>query len=137
MTSFALVPSARAEVYERLRLANDRAKSWHARQVIAHFVTAGQPRRRCEVQAVAQKIGETRVYCIGYVEHPAGEEFIEKPGAPVGCSGWGRFRKGKKSYAEAESMLEGESLSEWGCSVLLNSLHGAPVFIQLLFSQTC
>ena len=80
---------ARAEVGERLRPANDRAEGRRAEQVIAHLVTTGQPRRCREIKAVVQQIGETRLRRIGNVERPAGEEFIEEPGAPVGCAGRG------------------------------------------------
>ncbi len=52
-------------------------------------MTAGKPWRRREIKAIVQKIGETRLRCIGNVEHPAGEEFIQKPGAPAGCAGRG------------------------------------------------
>ena len=80
---------ARAEVRERLRPANDRAEGRRAEQVVAHLVTTGQPRRRREIKAVVEQIGETRLRRIGNVERPAGEEFIEEPGAPVGCAGRG------------------------------------------------
>src|ERR1017187_9034214 len=80
---------ARAELYERLRPANDRAECRRAEQVIADLVTAGEPRHRCEIKAAVQQMGETRLRCIGNVERSTGEEFIEKPGAPVGCSGRG------------------------------------------------
>src|ERR1035437_1893905 len=75
-----------AELYERLRPANDWAEGRCAEQVIAYLVTTGKPRRRCEIKAVVQQISETHLRRIGNVERPAGEEFIEKPGAPVGCA---------------------------------------------------
>ena len=78
---------ARAEVYKRLRPANDRAEGRRAEQVIAYLVTTGEPRRRGEIKAVVQKIGETCLRRVGNVERPASEELIEEPGAPVGCAG--------------------------------------------------
>ena len=89
MTSFALVPRERSEIYERLRSANNWAEGRGAEKVIAYLVTAGETWRRCEIKAVIQQIGKTRPRRIGNIEHPAGEEFIEKPSAPVGCAGRG------------------------------------------------
>jgi len=52
-------------------------------------VTTGEPRCRCEIKAAVQQISETRLRSIGNVERPTREELIEKPGAPVGCTGRG------------------------------------------------
>jgi hypothetical protein len=78
MTSFALVPSARAELWERLRPANDLTEGRRPEQVIAYLVPTEEPRSRCEITAVVQQIDETRLRRIGNVERPAGEEFIEE-----------------------------------------------------------
>jgi len=49
ITSFALLPRDRTELFERLRSANDRTKRRGAEQIVPNFMAAGRSRRGSEI----------------------------------------------------------------------------------------
>ena len=91
--SFAFAASARAEIRQRFCFTNDRAEIPVSEQIVAHLMTARENRRGREIKPVVLQIGEAGLR-VGNVERPAGQEFIEEPGAAVRNAGRGAAHEG-------------------------------------------